>query len=256
MTISARDWESYLQRFHHERPGITEDVLAHATDEGTRPYDWAAEAVRDGPVLDIACGSGPLAAGLKDRRWVGIDVSGAELAAARDQGAVTVVRAHAGSVPLASGSVGSVVCSMALMLVQPLDDVVSEVARVLQPGGAFVALLPSRGPLTPTDAARYTRLLAALRTRHLDYPNDALLGDIGSLVRRHGLRLVEDERRRFCCRITTPSVGVMCVRSLYLPDIDPSRLAAGERVASGWIGKQLGLPLRRLVSVRGSDGER
>ena len=42
----------------------------------------------------------------------------------------------------------------------------------------------------------------------------------------------------------------MCVRSLYLPDVSPERLAAGERLARGWVGKELGLPLRRLVAVR------
>jgi len=142
---------------------------------------------------------------------------------------------------------------MALMLVQPLDRVLAEVARVLRPGGVFVALMPSRHPLSPSDAMRYTRLLSALRKRRFDYPNDRQLDDVGAIMAGHGLRLVDDRCRRFACLITSPSVGVMCVRSLYLPDIEAPRLAAGERVARGWVGKELGLPLRRVIAVRGSS---
>ncbi len=217
------------------------------------PYGWVVEAVGDGPVVDLACGDGPLALELAARDWVGVDLSHAELAAARRQGASRVALADVAALPVAEGSAGSVVCSMALMLVQPLDRVLSEVARVLRPGGIFVALLPSRQPLRPSDAMRYTRLLIALRRRRLVYPNDRALDDVGGLMGRYGLRLVDDQRRRFGCLITSPEVGVMCVRSLYLPDVEAARLAAGERVGRHWVGKELGLPLRRLVAVRGGS---
>ncbi|MDQ6796864.1 MAG: class I SAM-dependent methyltransferase [Actinomycetota bacterium] len=203
-------------------------------------------------MVDLACGNGPLAPELAVYGWVGIDLSDAELSAAHD-GAHRVIHADVASLPVADGSAGSVVCSMALMLVQPLERVLSEVARVLRPGGVLVALLPSRGPLRPRDVMRYTRLLAALGKRRLDYPNDGALGDVGALMGRHNLHLVDDRRRMFTCLITSPSIGVMCVRSLYLPDIEPARLAAGERVARSWVGRDLGLPLRRVVAVRGSS---
>ncbi len=244
-------WDRYLDRFHEEKPGITADILGHASDRGVGPYGWVVEAVHDGPVVDLACGDGPLAPELAARDWVGVDLSPAELAAARRHGASRVALANVASLPLADGSAGSVVCSMALMLVQPLDRVLSEVARVLRPGGVLVALMPARHPLTPSDALRYARLLVALRKRRLVYPNDRALDDVGGLLGRHGLRLVDDQLRRFGCLITSPAVGVMCVRSLYLPDVRPARLAAGERVGRHWVGKELGLPLRRLVAVRG-----
>ncbi len=209
-----------------------------------------AQAVHNGPVVDLACGNGPLAPELADRGWIGVDLSHAELSAAQRRGAHRVALAHGAFLPVTDGAAGSVVCSMALMLVQPLDQVLSEVARVLRPGGIFVALIPSRHPLSPSDAMRYTRLLAALRKRRLDYPNDRQLDDVGALLGRHRLWLVEDERKRFACLIASPSVGVMCVRSLYLPDIEPARLAAGERVARRWVGRELGLPLRRVVAIR------
>ncbi len=217
------------------------------------PYGWVVEGVHHGPVLDLACGNAPLASELAGRNWVGVDLSHAELSAAERNGAGPMVLADVVAVPVADGSAGSVVCSMALMVVQPLDRVLSEVARVLRPGGVFVALMPAHGPLSPLDVMRYTRLLAALRKRMLAYPNDRELDDVGALMGRHDLHLVDDRRRRFACRITSPSVGVMCVRSLYLPDIDPARLAAGEGVARRWVGRDLGLPLRRVVAIRGSS---
>ncbi len=248
-------WAAYLRRFHEANPGITEDVLAHATDQGATPYGWVVDAVGAGPVLDLACGSGPLAPALAGRGWVGVDSSASELANVRQHGTGRVALADAVSVPLPDGVVGTVVCSMALMLVDPVDAALAEVARVLRPGGTFVALLPSTRPRTASDTAHYARLLAVLRRRHLAYPNDDRLVDATGLMGAHSLRLVEDERRRFACRITSPAVGVMCVRSLYLPDVDPGRLAAGEHLARGWVGKELGLPLRRLVAVREGAGE-
>jgi len=244
-------WPEYLRAFHHQHPGITEDVLSHAVDGGTTPYEWVAEPVHDGPVLDLACGSGPLALALAAPGWIGMDMSEAELTVARGRGGTGVALADAGALPLEGRSAASVVCSMALMVVQPLDEVLSEVARVLRPGGVFVSLVPSGGPLTVADATRYALLLVALRRRRLEHPNDLQLADVGPHLARHGLRLVDDRRRRFTCQITSPSVAVMCVRSLYLPDIAPRRLASGERLARRWVGKKLGLPLRRLVAVRG-----
>jgi len=204
-------------------------------------------------VVDLACGNGPLAGELAARGWVGVDLSRAELSLGSRQRVGPVALADVAALPVADRSAGSVVCSMALMLVQPLDRVLAEVARVLRPGGVFVALMPSRHPLSPSDAMRYTRLLSALRKRRFDYPNDRQLDDVGAIMAGHGLRLVDDRCRRFACLITSPSVGVMCVRSLYLPDIEAPRLAAGERVARGWVGKELGLPLRRVIAVRGSS---
>ncbi len=250
MTDPEGGWADYLRRFHEQHPGITEDVLAHATDQGATPYDWVVEAAGAGPVLDLACGSGPLAPALAGRGWVGVDLSQSELANVRQHGCDRVARADAAALPLANGSVGTVVCSMALMLMQPVDAALAEVARVLRPGGTFVALVPSTRPRTASDTAHYARLLAVLRRRGLAYPNDRPLTDAVGLVGSHGLRLVGDVRRRFACRITSAAVGVMCVRSLYLPDIDPDRLAAGEHLARSWVGKELGLPLRRLVAVR------
>jgi len=249
---SARSWADYLADFHERRPGITEEVLGHARLGDLSPYGWLAEAIPEAPgrpVLDLACGSGPVAP-LVPGPWVGVDASEAELAAARGRQAGPMVRADGRALPLGPASVSSVACSMALMLMWPVGAVLGEVARVLVPGGRLVALLPARRPLSPGDVVRYARILAALRQRSLRYPNDNALEQPGPILAAAGLRLVADERARFACTITTPEVGVLCVRSLYLPGVDPARRAAAEQVARRWAGRELGLPLRRLVAVR------
>lgn len=47
----------------------------------------------------------------------------------------------------------------------------------------------------------------------------------------------------------------MLLDSLYLPIVDPARLAAARRVAESWAGADLGIPLRRLTA-RKSTGSR
>ncbi len=243
------DWHRYLEHFHNERPGITEVVLSHARDGGQSPYQWLAEAVpADQVVLDLACGNGSLWPHLGDHGWVGLDSSTAELQMARGRGASQVVRADAAAVPLRSGAVGVVVCSMALMLLQPLSTALAELARVMRPGSTLVALLPSSRPLSPGDLARYAHLLMVLGRRHFAYPNDSELREPARALSHAGLALVSDQRRRFTCMVSNPEVGLACVRSLYLPGQSTRRLAAATRVTEKWVGEQIGLPLRRLVA--------
>jgi ubiquinone/menaquinone biosynthesis C-methylase UbiE len=114
--------EPYLAAFHTERPGITESVLdrAVAEDDGGDPYDWVAAALPvDRVIVDVACGSGPLATRVAGR-WVGLDRNPAELGLAASVSPGRVLLADAESVPVRTGGIDAVVCSMALMLVD--DD--------------------------------------------------------------------------------------------------------------------------------------
>lgn len=242
-------WRAYLADFHAEQPGITEDVLGRARNDGDTPYGWLAEEVPAGArVLDLACGNGALRPRLDPRRYLGVDNVAAELAAARRRGVPEVVRADATRLPLPDGSVDTVVCSMALMLL-PLEATLREIRRVLSPGGRLVATLPASRPLTAGDAGRYARLLLALRRPGLDFPNDESLARPEGLFTRAGLRVVADRRRRFAYPIRKPADGRRLVHSLYLPDIAEDRLAAGLRIAGGWVGAEIGIPLRRLTAV-------
>lgn len=242
----GHSWRDYLVDFHAQRPGITEELLERTRDDrGRTPYDWAAEAVPRGTaVLDVACGSAPLAARLAPA-YVGLDISAAELALARDRGA-SVVQGDATRLPVGDGSVDVVVVSMALMLV-PLEPTLAEVRRVLRPGGRLVALLPCKGPLPSRDLMRFARLCVALRQRGLTYPNDDALADGVP-----GFTTVTDARVGFQCSLDSEEAAQLLLRSLYLPDVSPERLAHGSAVVSRWAGSTLTTPLRLLVAEPGA----
>lgn len=245
--MSRPDWPDYVQRFHAQRAGITEDVLEHARDSaGATAYDWAAAAVPGGVVLDLACGSAPLAGRLSGRRYVGMDLSEAELTAASGRG-VPLARADASRLPLLDGSVDAVVMSMALMLV-PLHQTLGEIRRVLRPGGLLVATVPSNRPMPIADWLRYARLCVALRHPGLRYPNDDALATPAALLARAGLRLVADDARAFRCHIADEGVADELLASLYLPDVAHDRMAAGSRVVRRWVGSSVTTPIRRLIA--------
>ncbi len=245
--MSDVDWAGYLSSFHRQHPGITEDVLEHALDGGGRtPYDWVAAAVPAGAtVLDLACGSGPMRSRLSGT-YVGLDLSAAELSAAASKG-LAVARADATRLPLADQSVDAVVMSMALMLV-PMPATLSEVRRVLRPGGVFVASVPNGTPLPRRDWLRYARLCLALRHPGLSYPNDSLLQDAGAAFRAAGLTLAQDEERAFVCQLESEELADQLLASLYLPDVSLDRLAAGHRVVRRWVGTGITTPIRRFVA--------
>ena len=184
--------------------------------------------------------------------WVGVDISASELERARARcpgRPAPVVLADGVALPFAAGSFDAVACSMALMLIQPLDVALPEIARVLRPGGRLVALLPSSGPLHARDVLRYGQLLMALRCR-LAYPNDRALADAAPLLAGAGLSPLTDERRRFECHVTDAYTAALCVNSLYLPGGSPERLAEAFAVTRGWVGHTVGVPLRLLVAER------
>lgn len=56
------DWRTFLDGFHAQRPGVTEEMLAHSHDVDQTPYQWAAveAGAAEASVLDLACGSGPM----------------------------------------------------------------------------------------------------------------------------------------------------------------------------------------------------
>jgi SAM-dependent methyltransferase len=198
-------WSTYLQAFHATRPGITEDVLATATATATDgrvdPYSWLVEGLpRRGRVLDLACGSGPMTRLIGADRWVGFDRSPEELARAA-AGVGRLVRGDAKRLPFPNASFSAVVCSMALMILQPVEQVLLEVRRMLDHGGTAVFMVPGSRPLTLHDLYRYGRLMVAVRQTHLAYPNDRLLRRLDTLLDTSDLVRISDERIRFTCRL-------------------------------------------------------
>ncbi len=151
----------HLRAVHEEYAGFTESCAMHCRDKaGRTSYDWLAEVVepeRHQAVLDIACGSGPLLQLCHEllpglTRLIGMDMSPDELRLARDRlpaGRAELVEAQAQQLDfLADNAIDVALCHWALTLMDPITPVLTELARVVAPGGRFAALVDG-----PMDAA-------------------------------------------------------------------------------------------------------
>jgi SAM-dependent methyltransferase len=246
-------WREYLDWFHNRRPGITEDVLSRslADGSGANPYGWLQRAVAgQGKVLDLACGSAPLAGTGGLKRWVGLDRSAAELARAAQLGRAPLVRGDATALPFPDEAFSAVACSMALMLVQPTSAVLAEMRRALAPGGQAVFLLPGSVPLSARDRLRYLRALAALGQLRPAYPSWAHIAGLTRRLSRAGFRVVADERARFGYPVRDEADARHFVESLYAPRSSDRQVDRAVGVAARWAGSTIGIPLRRLICVK------
>jgi SAM-dependent methyltransferase len=128
-------------------------MTALPPDYDSDPARWQSwESPRDvhemiapelrGPVLDVGCGEGRLASLLGGAvRWVGVDSSPAQIAANPYR---PVVRADMRALPFRDGAFAEVAH---LWCLYHLDDpavAIAEAARVLQPGGRYVACTAAR----------------------------------------------------------------------------------------------------------------
>lgn len=243
--LTTNAWDRYVAGYHDANPGITEDLFADALDAGGRtPYDWLVEAVPAGAtkVVDVACGNGPLRRRLVGAWVVGVDRSGGELSA----GTGPRVQAEAPALPLATGCADTVVSSMALMVLHPLEAVLGEVARVLVPGGTFVATLPTRSTVTPVFAG----ILRELGQAGRDYPDSLDAVRVGDRFAASGLALDSDETEVFSRRVGGRDDAELVVRSFYAPGAGPGQVASA--VASLQAAAPLDVPyrIRRLVARR------
>lgn len=259
------DWAGYLGDYHERNAGITETLLLRSTDGARTPYAWLLEDLdrpgSGGSRLDLACGSAPLWPGVLapassraitangGRAYVGVDRSAAELRLAARRGAGPLVRGDATALPFADASFDHVVCSMGLMLLQPFDAALAEIARVLRPAGRLHAIVPTDRPVLPRDLLTIGRLLLALRTR-LRYPNDAELSDPAPALARAGLVLDGDDRRRFAAPLATEADARLAVAALYLPGVSAERRTAGVAALRSRLPTYLPVPLRRLLAHR------
>lgn len=99
------------------------------------------------PVLDIGCGDGHFASvTYREPLDVGLDPMDrdlAEAAAMRPDVYVDVVKGSATSIPFADAAFGTVVSNCVIEHIPDVEATLSEIARVLRPGGTFATTLPS-----------------------------------------------------------------------------------------------------------------
>ncbi len=109
--------------------------------------------VRGPRILEIGVGTGAVALPLSEKLGTpvfGIDLSRAMLDRARERLGPIVAVGDAQQLPVASGSTDSVLVVWVLQLVSDMAAVMSEIKRVLRPGGRL-ALVPARGVQRPDD---------------------------------------------------------------------------------------------------------
>lgn len=257
--MNAVDWRHYLDDYHDRRPGITEQILSGTTNRHhDTPYTWLVEPLRrtSGRVLDLACGSAPTRALLDQSRWLGIDASAGELAAAAAEDRGPLVQARAEALPVGTGTVDAVCAAMCLQVLTPLDDVLAEVRRVLRPGGTIVALVPSGLGFGVwrhlSGVVGWIRVMRALGVRSESWPNPQARDGTAKLLSTHGFQIDSDQRTVFSYKVTNPTEAALMINGLYLPDIPDASIAHAKKSLASWAapGRALPLPLRRVVAHR------
>lgn len=167
---------TFLQAFHAQHPGVTTHIAARGQSPRGSSYDILASEVptdhRPLTVLDLACGDGYLLELLQRRhqpnlQLIGADMSAGELAVARQRLGpnILLLNEPAQQLSVAAGSVDIVLCHLALMLMTPLDEILTELRRILKPGGLFSAIVnPAHQTPTPVIHAFGSLLYEFIRT--------------------------------------------------------------------------------------------
>jgi SAM-dependent methyltransferase len=257
--VTDRDfsWRDYLADFHRERAGVLEAVLSRTLAGDHSPYRWLARAVSATAtmVVDLACGSGAMSRELArpGRTVVGVDLSEHELALAAARSAGPWVRADALQLPFRDGSVDVVTSSLGLVVVQPLAQVLAEVARVLRPGGVLAAIAPALRPLGPADVRTLTNINTRLRTKP-QFPGPVELTGFAKALTAQGMRAVEDARELYRFGVRTRADAELMMSALYLPNTRTARVDRAVDYLADRLQKQevveVAIPMRRLVAIK------
>ncbi|SHE95478.1 Methyltransferase domain-containing protein [Ferrithrix thermotolerans DSM 19514] len=249
--LNELDLGRYIERFHEERPGVTEEVLGRSNSDGFTPYEWLSQAITPGlRGIDLGSGGVPLKLGCGAEAWVGVDRSLAELKLHPSRDDVERVQAEAQSLPFERAVFDRFRSSMAITFMSPISEVVSELARVttIDAEGAF--LLPAAWPFDFKDVLYNVRIKSRLRVIRFAPP---LNGGIDMLLRsfaRRGFEVVEKRSRRFEYVLEDEESCDRLLRSWYLPNLSESLVGHVRGLLFSRIGSSVGVPLMRVSLVR------
>ena len=251
------DWKGFLAEFHRTRAGVTEAVLSRSTAGDHSPYRWLGRAVSADArvIVDLAAGSGPMSRVLAQpgRIVVGVDLSAAELALAAERGPGPWVQGDALRLPFRDGSVDVVTSSMGLVVVRPLEQLLTEITRVLRPGGVLAAIAPTVRPLGPPDLLTLGQISRRLRARPR-FPGPVELAGFHKALDAVGLTRVEDKRERYRFSVRNREDAELVMSALYLPSTRRSRVVAAVEYLEDRLERaesvDIAIPMRRVVAIK------
>jgi len=146
--------ENFIQSFHGENPSCTPASFAlGVSNEGLTSYDHIVKTIEESAnanakILDLACGDGFLLKKLRqaspDFDLFGIDMSESELQVARKNLSsleVSLLNGKAQTLPFSDSNFDGILCHMALMLMDDIEQVISEIHRCLKAKGIFTCIV-------------------------------------------------------------------------------------------------------------------
>jgi SAM-dependent methyltransferase len=147
---------------------------------------------REGPLLDLGCGSGRLLAAVDTRtqQAVGVDVSVPMLKSAVRRGGV-VVQASAAVLPFGNAEFGAVVCSYPGNWIRE-PDVWSEIGRVVQPGGTVTILFG--GTVTRGRLSRVRSTLIRILYGRMENGSVSIGFPLGTVANLNGSLVSREDR--------------------------------------------------------------
>lgn len=246
MSVSEHRW------FGPGRPRAVDLVLQRTFGGDHTPYEWLARAVSSSAslVLDLSCGASGLGARLASEGRVVISVDETESCLRAEEDGRPLVQADALHLPFATGSFDAVVTSLGLGLAQDRTVFLTEVARVLRPGGVFAGLTPSIRPMSIEDVRLASQLGAYLRASpHLpgtvEFRAKTMLGAVG-------LTKMEDSRGRHHFEVCSRADAELLVGGLRAAG-DRARAASAIDFLTARAEKdpvRVPLPMRRIVAIK------
>ena len=170
------------------------------------PPEHLVRFVRDLPeaehALDLGCGDGRLTASLRAGALTAADVSSVALKRASDRlpGAEIALVAVDEPLPFVDGEFELVLCAETIEHVRDVQLFLSEIRRVLRPGGGLALTTPAHSRLSVLFGGLEETLdplsphLRFFTRRSIARVLDALGFDVTSIKRRHGTLLVRASR--------------------------------------------------------------